>query len=119
MKRNLFKMIATVSIFVAMSSSVYAGVPPEKPQKSSKTPLKGDMNLDGSVDVKDIKDLANAIIAKSLTAEEIELYDIDGDGKVTIVDLVKAIKTLNNTSSDTTPGISQDPYDGEACAKKR
>lgn len=113
------KTIILTLTLIASTIAVNADVPPEVPSKSLKAPINLDLNHDGITDIKDVRALAKAVVAQTLTQEEKNCYDIDGDGKVTIVDLVKAINALGNANSDTTPGISQDPYDGEACAKKR
>ena len=58
--------------------------------------LKGDVNLDGIVDIKDAKILAKYIIDKtsSYSNEQLLVGDMNGDGAIKINDVVKLLKSL-------------------------
>lgn len=111
---HLHKFLLTFTLFTS-TMTMSANVLTETPQKSERPAPNIDVNKDGKTDTSDIRALAAAIMKQELTSDEIAIYDINGDNEVNIVDLVKAIEIL----TDTTPGISHDPYNGEACAKKR
>lgn len=115
---HLHKYLLTFTLFTS-TMTMSADVLTETPQKSEPPTPNIDVNNDGETDTKDIRALAAAIMKQELTPNEIAIYDINGDNKVNIVDLVKAIEILKIINLDPTPGISLDPYDGEACAKKR
>lgn len=114
---QIHKIILTFTL-VTSTMTMSANVLTETPQKSERTATNIDVNNDGKTDTKDIDDLAAAIMKQELTPDEIAIYDINKDNKVTITDLVKAVEILTGSNPDTTPGISHDPYNGEACAKK-
>lgn len=115
---HLHKFLLTFTL-VTSTMTMSANVLTETPQKSEPPTPNIDVNNDGKTDTKDIDYLAAAITKQELTPDEIAIYDINKDGKVTIVDLVKAVEILTGSKPDTTPGISHDPYNGEACTKKR
>lgn len=115
---RIFKLSLSLTL-IASTMTMNAAALTETPQENEKETISIDVNNDGQADYEDIKDLAKAIITSDLTAEQIQLFDINGDGEVNVGDIIKAIEILTKGDSDKTPGISNDPYDGPACAKKR
>lgn len=86
-----------------------------------------DTDDSGSVDAGDVQNIVNLtihnILPDDLSKDETIYFDYDGDGNVSIGDVVNTIKlVISGSAGDTpggTPGISKDPYDGEACSNKR
>lgn len=109
---HLHKFLLAFTL-VTSTMTMSANVLTETPQKSEQTAPNIDVNNDGKTDTSDIRALAAAIMKQELRTDEIAIYDINGDKIVTLLDLVKAVEILTSI----TPGISHDPYDGEACAK--
>ena len=59
-----------------------AAVPPEK--------IKGDLNVDGAVNIADIVTMNNHLLGrKPLTAELADAADMNDDGKVDVFDLIR------------------------------
>jgi len=58
--------------------------------------LKGDVNADGVVDIKDVRILAKYIIEKtsSYSSEQLMIGDMNNDGKIKMNDVIKILKSL-------------------------
>lgn len=67
---------------------------PEVPQSYSKSGGWGDVNLDNKVDAADIEVLAKVLVLKAPEGSGIEYGDLNGDGKLTIADLVFLINQV-------------------------
>ena len=53
-----------------------------------------DFNLDDSVDVADIGALVSATLEEELTDEQIEMFDVNNDGIVNVIDIVAVINQI-------------------------
>ena len=67
---------------------------PLVPVSTSKSAGWGDVNLDGRIDVSDAEVLANCLVLKAPEGSGIEYGDVDGDGHLTIADLVSLINKV-------------------------
>ncbi|MGM9868050.1 MAG: dockerin type I domain-containing protein [Sodaliphilus sp.] len=62
--------------------------------KLSKTTLRGDVNLDGKVDVSDVTALVNIILNND--ASNLEIADLNGDSKIDVSDVTALINIILN-----------------------
>jgi hypothetical protein len=67
---------------------------PFVPQSKSLSAGWGDINLDQKVDENDIEALANTLVLKAPEGICLEYGDVDGDGKITVADLVRLINQV-------------------------
>lgn len=67
---------------------------PSVPQSSSKPAGWGDVNLDQVIDESDVNVLAKTLVLKAPEGTGIEYGDVDGDGKITIADIVLLINQV-------------------------
>lgn len=101
-----FEYVATSQSLPALSSYFTTKLPeekrleqillPELPWSCSKAAGWGDINMDQRVDDADIDALAKTLVLKSPDGIRVEYGDVDGDGKITIADLVSLINKANN-----------------------
>lgn len=68
---------------------------PEIPWSCSKSAGWGDINLDQKWDDADVEALARTLVLKTPEGVCVEYGDVDGDGKITIADLVSLINKVN------------------------
>ena len=68
---------------------------PEIPRSRSKSAGWGDINLDQKLDDADVEALARTLVLKTPEGLCVEYGDVDGDGKITIADLVSLINKIN------------------------
>lgn len=67
---------------------------PEIPRSTSKSAGWGDINLDQKIDMNDVEALANTLVLKAPEGICLEYGDVDGDGTITIADLVALINKV-------------------------
>ena len=67
---------------------------PFVPQSTAKTAGWGDINQDEVLDALDVEVLANTLVLKAPEGTRIEYGDVDGDGRITIADLVRLINQV-------------------------
>jgi len=61
---------------------------------------KGDVNLDGNVDMKDVRVLVNYIFGKEKRSLSFEIADFNEDGRINMSDVVALIKIINEKPTD-------------------
>lgn len=68
---------------------------PSVPWSYSKSAGWGDVNQDQKIDASDVETLAKVLVLKAPEGTGVEYGDVDGDGKITIADLVFLINQVN------------------------